>query len=197
MFLLYVILTVCGLILAISVISWLIAWCSNYIEIFFAITAIDFIAIFMIKKRRKALLGKSEKFNTMIKLAKDLEPYNEPIELELKSFEQFNRYNKTVALDRAYGEIYSKYRFLYSNNFEERLKAVSNIKWSKSSYVKEKEQSLYETLNKNIHVPVKITWFCYCHEDNDDPVGRGYYSKSAYITREDLQEYMKIKKKSS
>ena len=135
------------------------------------------------EEERRKQLQQSEKYNRLCEIFNDLRSYRIPITLRLKSLNEFRAYNKTVALDMSYSEICAKYRFFTDNLFLDKFYAVAALPANASDYVRQKEEEAYQTVNKAIHTPVKVTW------SYTSPAGVNHYEDSAYVTFEDLQEY--------
>ncbi|MBR0167624.1 MAG: hypothetical protein IJQ08_03035 [Synergistaceae bacterium] len=90
-------------------------------------------------------------------------------------------------MDTAYSEICAKYKFLADNNFSYRLNSVATLQSDASDYVRQKEEEMYQSVDKAIHTPVKVIW------SYTSPAGVNHYEDSAYVTVEDLQEYTRLR----
>jgi len=202
---LYAILVVYGLCFAMSGIASGIHWASDNVEAFLVLAAIVISVIWVINKRsntklensrleaeskarqddqiKRIQLESSVKYRKLSELLETLKPYSEPIILRLNTLAEFKKYDKRVALDIAYDEICSKYKFLNDNHFSDRFKDILAIYENASEYVKGREETLIKSIDQTIHAPVRVIW------SYVSPAGRNNYSDSAHMTVGDLQEY--------
>lgn len=73
---------------------------------------------------KKSQLESSVKYSKLKELFEALKPYREAIVLKLNTPAEFDKYNKILALDVAYNEISSKYKFLNDNHFSDKLRNI-------------------------------------------------------------------------
>ena len=162
----------------------------NIMELILTILAICWVVSVILGKReekreeeRRKLLEQSTKYRRLREMSRSLESFCVPIKLRLSSLNEFRDYSKTAAIDTAYSEICAKYRFLTANNFSYELNSAARLSASDSEYVRQKEEKMYQSVDKAIHTPVKVIW------SYTSPAGRNHYEESADVTIEDLREY--------
>ncbi|MBR0256284.1 MAG: HNH endonuclease [Synergistaceae bacterium] len=135
------------------------------------------------REEQRRQLEQSVKYNRLCEMLKELKPYSTSISLTLNSLNEFRAYNKTVALDVAYGEICAKYQFFADSHFLDRFYAVTALPANASDYVRRKEEEVYQLVDKAVHTPVRVVWIY------TSPAGRNRYYDAADITFAELQEY--------
>ena len=135
------------------------------------------------EEERRKQLEQSIRYNRLCGMLNDLKPYYASVRLALNSLNESRAYNKTVAIDVAYGEICAKYKFFTDNHFLDRFYSVATLPASDSDYVRQKEEEVYQLVDKAVHTPVKVVW------SYTSPAGRNRYYDAASITFAELQEY--------
>ena len=159
----------------------------EYIVIFYAIMLLIEWWGKRADKKLQQQLQQSKKYNRLCEMSRSLQSFCFPITLKLNSLNEFRNYSKTRAMDTAYSEICAKYKFLADNNFSYRLNSVATLQSDASDYVRQKEEEMYQSVDKAIHTPVKVIW------SYTSPAGVNHYEDSAYVTVEDLQEYTRLR----